>query len=648
MIRRLSLTILSVTVLALASTAGYAADSVQAIKDASRGKWSAAKSAAGTGTARDLVTWMYLTSGDTSVSFSEIAAFVTKHPEWPAADRLYKVAEGRLPSNLSDAQILNWFSRNAPVTGAGMKRYMGAMERQGREQEAVRTLKEWWVTANLGAEEQKNILSTYSRYLTQADHVRRLERILGDHQYTPARALASEIGRGYQQVVEARVALQEGGNGISKRMSEVPSGLMNDTGLLLSRVQFRRANGETDGAIALLNQAPPAGTTTDPSAWWKERNILARRKFEQGDYRTAYKLASQHGLPMEGQDFAAAEFFSGWVALRFLRQPGQAFDHFERLYNNAATPITRARAAYWAGRASEALNGREIATQWYQAAAQYQTTFYGQQAAERIGMRLDLANGDRPQITAAQKAAFNGSSLTQATKLLDRAGLKEQRAQFLRAMMKASQTPQDYSQLADMVMSMNLLDTALKVAKEAEKSGITLVDYQFPTIMRTLSSSGNADKALVHALIRQESQFDPNAVSVSGALGLMQIMPATGKYTAKKNGLSHNTAWLTSKPEHNVEVGSMYIEELLKKYKGSVPMAVAAYNAGPGRVNQWVKEFGDPRADNVDLIDWVESIPIYETRNYVHRVMEGYAVYQAKLDRGHTPALRVERISYNP
>ncbi len=644
MIRHAALTLFALGLLGVGTA--HAANTTQALKDASRGNWSAARSEAGSGTARDVVTWMYLTSGDPNVSFSDIAAFVSRHPDWPGADRLSRAAETRLPSDLSDAQVLNWFARNTPVTAAGMKRYMAAMERQGRSGEAANVIRPWWVDANLSVDEQNEIIERYGNYLGQADHVRRLERIMGEKQYTPARALAAMIGRGYQQVVEARVALQEGDKGAAARIGAVPRGLLNDTGLLLSRVQFRRNNDDTDDAIALLNDAPPAASTTDPAAWWKERNILARRKFEQGDYRTAYRLAANHGLPPEGQDFATAEFFAGWLALRFTNQPGQAFDHFERLFNSAQTPITRSRAAYWAGRASEVMGSRDIALQWYQVAARFPTTFYGQQAAARIHMPLDLANGDRPVITPADKAAFENNSLTQAAKMLHKAGLKEQRAQFMRAMMKSAQTPQDYAQLAGFASSIGQIDVAVKVAKEAGKAGIYLADYEFPTLPAMGGMSG-ADKALVHALIRQESQFDPNAVSSAGALGLMQIMPATGTHTAKKNKLVHNTAWLTSKPEHNVALGSMYISELMDRFDGSLPMAIAAYNAGPGRVNQWVKQFGDPRSGRLDVIDWMESIPVYETRNYVQRVMEGYAVYQAKLSNSRQPALQIDRISYN-
>lgn len=606
------------------------ADGISAIQAAQSNRWADAQNMAGQGIARDIVTWMYLLNGQTRASFSEIAAFVSAHPDWPGSDKLYKAAESRLPDDLSTAQVMNWFARNKPVTAAGMKRYMGALLQSRDTQTALTTLRQFWTSASLSPQEQGDILNTYGQYLGTGDHTRRLERTLGDKQYTAARDLASRMGHGYPMLVEARIALADGDKGVEQRINAVPGALRSDTGLMLSRVQWRRQNNQDDMAIQLLEQGPPASQTTDPASWWKERNILARRMIEQNRPRDAYRLAINSGLPAEGGDYAAAEFLSGWLALRFLNQPYQAFEHFEKMFNNVKTPISRSRAAYWAGRASESMKSNDIALQWYQVAARYQTTFYGQQAAQRISLPLNLIKGDKPPVSREQLAAFNDRDLVQAARLFHRAGMKTQRTMFLKAILASAQVPQDYSLVSDLAISMGQIDMAMKIAKEAEKNGLYLIDYLFPTMTQTVGDYG-VDQALVHALIRQESQFDPNAVSTSGALGLMQIMPATGQHTAKNNKLVHNTAWLTAKPEHNVKIGSLYIQELLNTYQGSLPLAIAAYNAGPGRVNQWLREFGDPRTGKIDMIDWMECIPIYETRNYVQRVMEGYAVYSMKL-----------------
>jgi len=620
-----------------------AANDMGALRAAEAQQWSQAKSQASRGSvAGDIVTWMYLVNDKTRASFPEIAAFLSTHPHWPQAQKLTRVAEDRLPDDLSTQQILNWFARTKPVSGQAMQRYMNALLQTQQTQTAVSTLKNWWVEANLSPSEQQLIISSYGQYLGTADHIRRLERMMGDKQYTAARALSSRIGNGYPELVEARVALQEGNKGVQGALNRVPRGLMKDTGLMLSRLQWRRQNNDDRGAIEILNAAPAAGKTTDPATWWKERHIMARRMIEQHNYREAYRLADAHGLPGGGADYAAAEFLAGWLALRHTGQPYKAFEHFEAMFNNVQTPISKARAAYWAGRASEALNNRDIALQWYQVAATYQTTFYGQQAAQRIGLPLNMIKGDKPPVSPAQQAAFNNRDLVQAAKLLHRAGLQSERAIFLRALLDQAQTPQDFAMLSDFEVSMGQVDQAVKTAKEAERKGLYLIDYLFPTITATVGKNDNP--ALIHALIRQESQFDPNAMSSAGARGLMQLMPATAKHTAKKNGVMHNVSMLTGDPSHNVKLGSLYINEMLNRYGGSMPLAIASYNAGPGRVDQWLRQFGDPRTGQIDMLDWMETIPVYETRNYVQRVLEGYTVYQAKLakyGREHPP-LRVQ------
>ena len=124
--------------------------------------------------------------------------------------------------------------------------------------------------------------------------------------------------------------------------------------------------------------------------------------------------------------------------------------------------------------------------------------------------------------------------------------------------------------------------------------------------------------------------FDTKALSTAGARGLMQLMPATAKRMAKQVGRSYSLDTLTAEPKYNVTLGAHYLNSLIEDYNGFYPMAIAAYNAGPGRVKEWNAKFGDPRRGEIDVIDWVEQIPFYETRNYVQRVMETYFIYRIK------------------
>ena len=144
---------------------------------------------------------------------------------------------------------------------------------------------------------------------------------------------------------------------------------------------------------------------------------------------------------------------------------------------------------------------------------------------------------------------------------------------------------------------------------------------------------------MVYAIARQESAFNPGAVSSAGARGLLQLMPATAKQTASSVGLPFSKARLTTDPAYNATLGAAHLGELVENFGGSYVMTFAAYNAGPSRVAAWVKAYGDPRDPKVDVVNWIELIPFTETRNYVQRIMENLQVYRARLG---SPALTIE------
>ena len=134
---------------------------------------------------------------------------------------------------------------------------------------------------------------------------------------------------------------------------------------------------------------------------------------------------------------------------------------------------------------------------------------------------------------------------------------------------------------------------------------------------------------MVHAITRQESQFAQNALSHAGARGLMQLMPGTAREQAGKIGLSYSPSTLIDDPNYNIRLGNAYFSRMMDYFGGSYPLAVCAYNAGPGNVNKWLRANGDPRSGSIDWIDWIERIPFYETKNYVQKVLENAVVYEA-------------------
>ena len=304
-----------------------------------------------------------------------------KNSAWPQLDKIRVEAEKNLTDNVSNHTVIKWFSRNQPITSNGMDRYIKALISSGKANQARKALRNWWPSAGLTRDQQRDFYSRYGQYLDRESHIERLNVLLHKGKYSNALGIADVLGSGYPALVAARQALRQKSSHVNAKISAVPVALQNNEGLLFDRLKWRRQNKYNDGAIEILNRAPSASRMYNPKDWWKERHIVVRRLIEQKQYKKAYQLASKH-KQKEGFPLAQAEWVSGWLALRFVNEPWKAFEHFERLYKNVSSPLSKSRGAYWAGRASDDLKHPEVASQWYNVALKYPETFYGQLAAE--------------------------------------------------------------------------------------------------------------------------------------------------------------------------------------------------------------------------------------------------------------------------
>ena len=608
-------------------------DARQVLQAAKRHDWKAARALAGQ--VHDPLTvklyeWLYYTQAKDPVDFARISSFMKNNPAWPRQIALQQAAEQAMPADLSDAEVISWFSHYAPQTPEGIVRYLKSLSRAERNSEARKVLRHWWRTASLSPDQQLWFLERYEKMLDREAMAGRLDTLLSREQYKSARFLAQVIGHGYSALVEARVALAENSKNARGKLAAVPAQLRGDPGLLFERLRWCRRNDRDFDAIEILHNAPPPEKIANPDAWWSERQMIARDLMDRGQYESAYLLVSKDTAG-EGTAFAEARFLSGWLALRYLNEPAAALTHFEVLYNGTTMPVSRARGAYWAGRASEALNQRDSARQWYQLAANNQMTFYGQLAIGKLDIKYRPEQQGAPERSLTGMDAFNKKELVRAARLLAAVSLRAETTDILDALVKQAREPEDYFYAAELSYKLDHYHNAIRAAKQGLKNNVFLMDYTFPTMLARMRNV-DIDWSLVHAVIRQESSFDHTAISPAGAQGLMQIMPATARHIAGKNGLPHyHPNILISDPEVNIRMGSSYLKQMINKFDGSYPLALAAYNAGPGRVGGWIKRFGDPRNGKVDVIDWIERIPYTETRNYVQRVMEGFYIYRLKL-----------------
>ncbi len=576
-----------------------------------------------------LYEWMLYREDYDTLPFKRIASFIEENPHWPNQSALKKSAERNMPSSMPADQIMAWFSKYPPLTGRGAILLTTASQATGQTAIAGEIIKKSWADLDMSDSDTKSLWTYWQNYIPKKQHILRLDKLLFDHKYTLARSYASTLGHGYPQLAEARIALAENKPNVNALIARVPSALSRDTGLQFERLSWRRRNNEDQGAREILNNQPPLTDAPNANEWWKERHIMIRRAIEDHDFKSAYVLAAHHDQTDKANK-AEAEWLAGWLALRFLNQPQLALGHFNTMYESVATAISKTRGAYWAGRAEDQMGHKDLAQNWYKIAATYPHTYYGQLAALKIGQPISLPTAPVP--SEQDKTKVSSSDLLHAVQVANMAHLDSVHSQLTSALIATLSTPGEFEEAARLLYSSGDLTAGFRIAKAASWKNIILGRHTFPS-RETSMRRTNGNHALYHAIIRQESQFDTEARSPSGALGLMQLMPATAKETAGKLGIAHQTSWLTEKPEHNITLGATYIDMLTGRFLNGLPMAIAGYNAGPSRVNGWIEEFGDPRTkngahyDQDAWVDWIELIPIAETRNYVQRVMENYEIY---------------------
>jgi soluble lytic murein transglycosylase len=592
-----------------------------------------------------VIRWHEMTSDRPRARFDELARFLDQNPDWPGRGALLRNAERAMPADLPDAAVLAWFEARPAVSPGGARRHAEALQRAGETGRATALVRNTWIEGDFASRDERAFRKRFAKLLRRADDLARLDRLLWERNYRPAKRQARRLGKGHAALAEARIALARRGPGVDYAIRQVPKELARDPGLVYERARWRQRKNRYDGVIELLD--PPMPDAPHAKRWWPLRRWAARQAYMNGDLSVAYRIAAGHGLE-RGLGFAEGEWLAGWLALRSLDQPEVAYRHFEHLYRHVGSPISLARGAYWAGEAARALEARGAvdakggakgnswrakAADWYLKAARHGTTFYGQLAGRHLGRTvaietaIETAAGPAPD--AAARAAFEGREIVRVVRLLGELGETKLQKRFLLRLKALAGTAEDFVLVAGLARRQGRPDIAVRTAKEARKAGVILFDDLFPS--RRLPQTKSPEPALVLAVIRQESAFYTGAVSGAGARGLMQIMPATARRVARQIKVRYSRKKLLSDPEYNLRLGRAYLADLTERYGGSYILALAAYNAGPARANRWMKTFGDPRTPEVDPVDWIESIPFDETRNYVQRILEGLVVYRKSL-----------------
>lgn len=576
----------------------------------------------------DFILWMKLQKTGT---FSQIQNFVNDHPNWPRQDTLRLQAEkdlfagleqkGRLPQ--STTKIINWFDIYQPLSYGGLICYTRAsQERLSKNKNAQQRLYESFLNLKVPGKEIQQVIRALPGFFPESIIYEKVSRYLTEADTASAKVLLGYLSTPHKKIVEQRLALQtKGVQGHS--LSDSP--FVEEPEFIYEWIRVHRKaerNDEAKELIQQISQGASISQNLNEMGLWTERNILSRRYLEQKDHQKAYDVLVNHGL-MEGENFAHAEFMLGWICLKFLKNPEQARLHFEKLQEKVKLPISVARATYWLGKTYQALDDKDQAKQWFGKSKQHEATYYGQLAHKELHGSIPKIKPVRLIVDKQTHRRFQNREFVRLIKVLvdaKKPGLAET---FAVALAQEIETEKEQYLLVDFLKMALGNGTAVEIYKKSIKRTAPVFSPAYPRL--SYVSSTLVNPAFAHAIIRQESRFKHDAVSSAGAMGLMQLMPATAAKVIKTHKIKKNK--LTN-PKHNVIVGSYHLKELLNRYKGSLILAAASYNAGAQPVDEWISKFGDPRNPNVDAVDWVESIPYVETRNYVQRVMENYYYYR--------------------
>jgi len=584
--------------------------------------------------ARKLVEWVILRSDDNEVDFTRYNAFITANPGWPSLVMFRRRAEAMLwQERAPSATVRAYFANSRPLSAKGRFALARALLNDGDRAGAQALAREAWRTDDFSEEIEGQARDIFGDLLTRADDKARMNRSLYQRETADAGLRAARrLGGDQPAIAKALISVMANASNAKAQLDAVPSEARHDAGYIFARIRWLRQHDKIAEAGAIMLSAPrEAAELGDTDEWWIERRLVARKLLDIGDAKTAYAVVRDAAVPAKENYRADREFTAGWIALRFLNEPALASRHFARVAEGNANPITISRAGYWLGRAAEAENKPQEARADYEIAARYSTAYYGQLARARLGRgELDFALPPRP--SAERREALARLEVVRAVELLyavDERGLVPP---MVADLADKSTDQAGLAMLAEVAEKHGDARSVLLIGKIALGRGFPFDAFAFPVggLPHYSAIGPNVEPAVVYSIARQESAFNPNTVSSAKALGLMQVTPDAGRYIAKKFGVAFDQHRLLHDNVYNMQMGAAELGDDIARYRGSYILAFAGYNAGAGRVKEWIERYGDPRDPRVDPIDWVERIPFSETRNYVERVLENLQVYRAQ------------------
>jgi soluble lytic murein transglycosylase len=624
-------------------------DAVKAISGGDVAKGNEIKSQVKDPVGIKFIEWVALRSGFGTPA--EYQKFLSENPSWPDRSLLVaRMEDAMFTQGGSATTIKSYFAKSPPQTGAGWAALASAHLIEGDEKTAKMMAAKAWRDHSLPAALETGFLERFGKFLSVEDHKWRLDRLLIDdlrwanernQRAAVIRRVIPLLPADEQKKAEARLSLLLG----SKKPVAGPAGSKEDWGHTFHRIQGLRRAGKLDEARKLLLAAPTdPQKIVNPDEWWVERRQNAYGALKQGKPKVAYELVKDAG-PLSVNPLKEQTFMAGWLALRYLKDPKLAEAHFLAMQKAADGPLSRAKAAYWLGRTAEARKDMPAALEHYRTAVLDGDTFHGLLARQKLepGRQPILVKAPQ-EPSQAETDRFVASDAVKAVIIAKKSSVDPALLRnFIVHLRSVFSSEAELALVAHLSESIGDTQMAVRTGKAAIAERKNLLYYAYPvhsfpsyTPLRT-----PPETAFLLGIARQETEFNKTTVSGAGAKGLLQVMPVTAKHVCSVYKVKCDIPRLLSDTSYNAMMASAYIGDRLEEFSGSYVLTLAGYNAGPGRAREWIREFGDPRDPNVDPIDWIERIPIQETREYVAKVLANVQIYRARLGQ-EGDALRLE------
>lgn len=581
-------------------------------------------------THRDAITWLVLMEVENEEALAQLIDFYRSKSDWPFLTVTRKKIEQSFDDKSDPKIVLDWFKAHPPLTTKGQKTFLKVLIHNGNHQKEVEDLvREIWLDGNFTDTEEKHFVQKYGQYISENDYYQRIDNLIWQKQYAQARKLTRHLSSDRAHLINARLAYLEDKTGKELLLKLVPRRYLDNEGLLYS-IMLR--SSEDDEHLKFSKYFAKIKNIQDMNyveRWCGLVNMEIRSLLENGLYDEAYHL-SLRACDFNKSKAADSYWLSGWIALRNLADPELAIEHFSKQFELVKMPISRSRAAYWLGRSNLELGNETEAKKYFTLAAEYPFTFYGLLAHEELGNRQlkDILNQKSHNISETELAQLSQNRNMNIAYIVSQSRWYDLAHHLISEELEKTDSHYHKHLMVIAGKKFGRPDLGLVAAKKAMYHNIVDYEAAYPYMREDFMNK----PILVNALTRQESLFNKNAISPAGAMGLMQLMPATAKLSAKQLGLGYDEKKLTRDGKYNMKLGSNHIDQLHSDFNSNI-LAIASYNAGDTPIKKWVVRFGDPRKmkDSYEIIDWIEKIPYGETRNYVHRVIENMQIYRSRI-----------------